>query len=81
MNKYPITALDALNFGENGIFVSYAENDELQRRLKALGLTSGTEITALKNHTGGITAYRFRGTYIALNARQKKELFVIKKSE
>lgn len=81
MNKYPITALDALSCGEHGIFVSYAENNELQRRLKSLGLTSGTEITALKNHTGGITAYSFRGAYIALDSRQKKELFVIKKSE
>ncbi|HIX64538.1 MAG TPA: ferrous iron transport protein A [Candidatus Mediterraneibacter colneyensis] len=48
----------------------------LERRLEALGLTEGSQITILNNDKKGAMTVRFRGTRFALGKRIADNIFV-----
>ena len=48
----------------------------LERRLEALGLTQGSEITILNNDKKGAMTVKFRGTRFALGRRIADSIFV-----
>ena len=48
----------------------------LERRLEALGLTQGAEITILNNDKKGALTVRFRGTIFALGRRIADNIIV-----
>ncbi|HIY62058.1 MAG TPA: FeoA domain-containing protein [Candidatus Mediterraneibacter stercoripullorum] len=48
----------------------------LERRLEALGLTQGSQITVLNNNKKGAMTVRFRGTRFALGRRIADNIIV-----
>lgn len=48
----------------------------LERRLEALGLTEGAEITVLNNDRKGAMTVKFRGTRFAIGKRIADNIFV-----
>ena len=48
----------------------------LERRLEALGLTQGSQITVLNNNKRGAMTVRFRGTRFALGRRIADNIIV-----
>ncbi|MCC2255942.1 ferrous iron transport protein A [Ruminococcus sp. CLA-AA-H200] len=48
----------------------------LERRLEALGLTEGSQITVLNNDKKGAMTVRFRGTRFAFGKRIADNIFV-----
>lgn len=61
------TSLDRLAVGRTGRILHVNGENAMRRRLMDLGFTPGTEITALhRAMSGDPTAYRIRGTVIAI---------------
>ena len=65
-----MTTLDRLPVGGRGLVVAVETGEALRQRLAELGMVPGTEVTCRMTAPGGDPlAYGFRGTVIALRAR------------
>ena len=68
-----------LKEGKNGYTYTVEEihiERNLERRLEALGLTRGSQITILNNDKKGALTVRFRGTRFALGRRIADNIIV-----
>ncbi|ADL08449.1 FeoA family protein [Thermosediminibacter oceani] len=77
MEKHVIT-LDKLPIGKTGRVAALLSKGLFRRRLLDLGFVPGTPITAyFTSFTGDPTAYRIRGTVIALRKEDASKILVI----
>ena len=76
MNQIPqATTLDQLNFGQIGTVTALKVAGANRRRLMDLGILPGTQLAVdLRSPLGDPTAYRVRGTVIALRREQAKQI-------
>ncbi|NFD75968.1 ferrous iron transport protein A [Clostridium botulinum] len=63
-----MTLLDG-NISGNYVIVDTNINKNIQRRLKALGLTDGTKIQILNNKKSGSVIFKVRGTRLAVGKK------------
>lgn len=80
MKTIPLIPLDMLSIGECGTVCILPEESELRRRLTALGLIPGTEITLVnESPLGDPKAYFFRCVLIALRHKDARKILIKQK--
>lgn len=71
------TALTELTKGTNGIIKDITANDSIRRRLQDIGFIRGAEVICIgKSPLGDPTAYRVKGTTVALRSEEASRILI-----
>ena len=71
-----------LNIGQHGTVIDITADEKIKRRLQDIGFIKGAEVLcAFKSPFGEPTAYRIKGTTIALRDEQSKNILIKYKKE
>ena len=77
-----LKTLYELKIGECGIVNNINADEKIKRRLQDIGFIKGAEVLcAFKSPFGEPTAYRIKGTTIALRDEQSKNIIIQYKKE